>query len=35
MVNGLSNVFKYVLNELNNSVPTLGEAGSEVSHFIP
>ena len=32
---GLNKVFKSVVNELNNSLPTLGESVSEVSDFIP
>ena len=35
MGNGLYKVFKAVFIELNNSLPTLGEIGSKVSHFIP
>ena len=34
MDKGLNKVFKAVVNELNNSLPTLGESISEVSHFI-
>ena len=30
----LDKIFKAVVNKLNNSLPTLGESGSEVSHFI-
>ena len=35
MGKGLHKVFKVVVNELNNSLPTLGESDSEVSNFIP
>ena len=35
MGKGLHKVFKVVVNELNNALTTLGESGSEVSHFIP
>ena len=35
MGKGLHKVFKYIVNELNNSLPNLGESVSEVSHFIP
>ena len=35
MNNVLHQLFKAVLNELNNVLLTLGETGSEVSHFIP
>ena len=35
MVKGLHKVFKYVVDELNNSLHTLSETGSEVSYFIP
>ena len=31
----LHKVFKGVVNELKNELPTLGESGSEVSHLIP
>ena len=31
----LNKVFKDVVNKLKNSLHTLGESGSEVSHFIP
>ena len=30
----LHKVFKAVVDELKNSLPALGESGSEVSHFI-
>ena len=32
---GLHKVFKAVVNELNNMLPTLRYLGSEISHFIP
>ena len=35
MGKGLHKLFKAVINELENSLPNLGESGSEVSHFIP
>ena len=35
MVKGLYKLFKAVVNELNNSLPTLRQSGSEVSYFIP
>ena len=35
MVKGLHKLFKSVVNELKHALPTLGESGSEVSHFIP
>ena len=35
MIISLHKVFKAVVNELKNLFPTLGESGSEVSHFIP
>ena len=35
MGKGLHKFFKAVVNELKNVLPTLGESGSEVSHFIP
>ena len=35
MGEGLHKLFKAVINELENSLPNLGESGSEVSHFIP
>ena len=31
----LHKVFKAVVNELSNALPTLGESWSEVSHFVP
>ena len=31
---GLHKVFKVIVNELNNALPTLGESGAEVSYFI-
>ena len=34
MGKGLNKVFKEVTNKLTNGLPTLGESGSEVSHFI-
>ena len=34
MDKGLNKFFKAVVNELNNSLPNLGESISEVSHFI-
>ena len=34
MDKGLNKVFKAVVNELNNSLPTLGESVSEVLDFI-
>ena len=35
MVKSLRKVFKDVVNELKNSLPTLVDSVSEVSHFIP
>ena len=35
MGKGLHKVFNYVVNELRNAFPNLGESGSEMSHFIP
>ena len=35
MGKGIHKVFKNFENELNNSVPTLVESESELSHFIP
>ena len=35
MGKGLNKLFKAIVNKLNNALPTLGESGSEVSHFIP
>ena len=35
MVKGLHKFFKDFLNELNNTLSTLVELGSKVSHFIP
>ena len=32
---GLYKVFKTVVKEILQDLPTLGESGSEVSHFIP
>ena len=34
MGKGLQKVFNFTLKQLNNSLSTLGESGSEVSHFI-
>ena len=34
MGKGLHEVFKTVVNEILQDLPTLGESGSEVSHFI-
>ena len=35
MVKGLHKLFKDFVNKINNSLPTLVELGSEVSHLIP
>ena len=35
MGKGLHKVFKTVLKEISQDLPSLGESGSEVSHFIP
>ena len=35
MIRGLHKVFKAIVNKLKNSLPTLWESGSKVSHFIP
>ena len=35
MVKGLHKLFKAAVNKLNNSLPILGESGSELSHVIP
>ena len=35
MGKGLHKVFKTVVKEISQYLPTLGESGSEVSHFIP
>ena len=35
MGKGLHKVFKTVVEEISQYLPTLGESGSEVSYFIP
>ena len=35
MGKGLNKVFKTVVKKIPQELPTLGESGSEVSHFIP
>ena len=35
MGKGLHKVFKYIVNEISQVLPPLGESRSEVSYFIP